>query len=506
MRKNPRFLASVAAFGLGGIVLAGCSPAAPATESASNAAIVTDSAAPAVWDSSELHTIEIDYDEADYDSLISTYMTSSEKVWISATVTIDGETFEDVGLKLKGNSSLRGLTEDADATVSAANPEDLPWIIRLDKYVDDQNLDGATEFVVRGNSSETSLNEAVALDLLSDAGLAAEEAIAVSFSANDSESALRLVIENPNDEWMERELGDGYLWKAESPGTWDYVGDEPESYMEAFDQEGGEDNYEPLIDFLQFINESDDATFGSDLDQWLDVDSFATYLAYQNVIDNFDDIDGPGNNSYLYWDTDDEQMTVVNWDLNLAFGQENIDAGGGNTAEAGRGAAVPGADAAAGADAEAGALPGADAQAGQAGGRPDRGALPDGAELPDGAALPDAGELPEGALPPQGAELPDDAALAEGADAQAGLGNRNAGGGGGAGGSNILSERFLANADFKAMYDAAVEELTASLFESGTAQASLDTWTSLLNSSAADLVDPEVVATESQILAEKFTS
>ncbi|WP_062210935.1 CotH kinase family protein [Demequina oxidasica] len=503
MNIRPRVLAAIAVTGISGVILAGCSTADPNSSGDSDGAMNaqtaadssnSDAATPAVWDSTQMHTITIDYDESDYDALISSYMESSEKVWISATVTIDGETFENVGLKLKGNSSLRGLTEDADATVSAAHPEDLPWIIRLDKYVDDQSMDGATEFVVRGNSSGTSLNEAVALDLLADTGLAAEEAIAVSFSANGSDSSLRLVIENPNDAWMERELGDGYLWKAESPGTWDYIDEDPESYKEAFDQEGGEDNYEPLIDFLQFVNESDDETFGTDLDEWLDVDAFATYLAFQNVVNNFDDIDGPGNNSYLYWDTDTSQMTVVNWDLNLAFGQENIGGGGGQGG--GPGGALPDADA------EAGAAPGG--KAGGGGERPDRGQAPDGATAPDGAALPDGAERPERPGTANGGQRPDGAqALGDAADAGAGqAGGANKGGG--RGGSNILSERFLANTDFNALYETAVEDLTESLFTSGTAQEDLETWSELLTTDASDLVDPDVVATESQTLSDAF--
>src|SRR5690606_22203271 len=57
--------------------------------------------------------------------------------------------------------------------------------------------------------------------------------------------------------------------------------------------------------------------------------SFATYLAMQDLLDNFDDINGPGNNAYLYWDTETEQFTVVPWDYNLAFGQRPMGGGGG---------------------------------------------------------------------------------------------------------------------------------------------------------------------------------
>ena len=47
--------------------------------------------------------------------MISAYSQSGEKEWLSATLTIDGETFEEVGLRLKGNSSLMGLREDLGA-------------------------------------------------------------------------------------------------------------------------------------------------------------------------------------------------------------------------------------------------------------------------------------------------------------------------------------------------------------------------------------------------------
>lgn len=45
-----------------------------------------------------------------------------------------------------------------------------------------------------------------------------------------------------------------------------------------------------------------------------------TYLAFEDVIDNFDDITGPGNNSFLWWAEQANQMTVVAWDHNCAFG------------------------------------------------------------------------------------------------------------------------------------------------------------------------------------------
>ncbi|MGZ0711895.1 CotH kinase family protein (plasmid) [Coraliomargarita sp. W4R53] len=429
-------------------------------------AIAASLSTSALWDSSEMHSISLSYDDAEYEAMIDTYLSSGDKEWITADVVIDGTTLEDVGLKLKGNSSLRGLSTDADAELSAQDPASLPWIITLDKYVDGQSYDGANELVVRGNSSETALNEALALELLDESGLAAEQAASVAFEV-DGDTSLRLVIENPNDEWADRVFDNAdALYKAESGGDYSYRGDEASAYDEIFDQEAGDADLVPLTSFLQFIDESDDATFSAELGEWLDVDAFATYLAFQELVGNPDDIDGPGNNSYLEYDSETSLMTVTSWDLNLTFGVTNNDAPG--------------------------AVGGAANEA-----RGEQTAPVDG-ELPDAAERP----VPPAGGPVQGdAAAPDADADADAADGAAGVG---AGGGQGGQGSNILSERFMADADFAELYQAELDRLTDVLFTSGFAQSSLDEWAELLTSDASNLVSTDVVADEAASVVENF--
>ena len=279
-------------------------------------------------ESGAVHTIELTVDPGDFAAMLETYTASGEKAWIEATIAIDGVTYERVGIRLKGNSSLRSLARTSPTSIA---PESLPWLVKLDKYIDGQDHDGLNELVVRSNSSATSINEAVALELLDLAGLASQDAIAAAFSVNQSSPVLRLVIESPDNDWMSEELGeDGALYKAESTGDWSYRGDDPAAYTNVFDQEAGSKNADltPLIEFLDFVNNSDDATFKTQLGQHLDIDSFTTYLAMQELLNNFDDIDGPGNNSYLYYDTGTQKFTVVPWDYNLAFGASPAGAGG----------------------------------------------------------------------------------------------------------------------------------------------------------------------------------
>lgn len=483
LRRNAR---RVAAGATALIVLAACGTAGDPAAVASTAAAVASSSGDSssgtasagsssagiggtgLFDSSTVHTVSIDYAETDYQAMIATFRSTGDKEWMTATVTIDGTVFSDVGIKLKGNSTLRGLQSGGGDTVggtggdlSVDEPEGLPWRIRLDKYVDGQNYQGQTDVVVRGNNTETSLNEAVALELLGAAGLATEEAASTRFSVNGGTQTLRLVIQNPTEQWDDENFdGDGILYKAEAEGDYSYRGTDPTAYADAFSIEAsttGEDDYTPLISLLEFVNDSDDATFAAELSQHLDVDAFATYLAMQTLVANSDDIDGPGNNSYLRYDTATGVFTVVAWDQNLSFGGM----GGGGAAGPGGGGMRQ---------------------------RPDR--TTDGTGTDGTAAAP----APDGA-----------AGAADGPAPAGGMGGTGMGGVGMRGG-NVLSERFLANADFSALYDAALSRLTADLYTSGTAQRLLDRWTDVLTSQAGDLVSTATIDSDAAAIAGYFTA
>lgn len=482
-----RRLLFVSASAAGGIVI-GRYPQAAFADS------VTTTDAGVFLDPSVVHTISFEFDQSDYEEMIDTYVDSGDKDWMEATVTIDGAAYERVGLRLKGNSSLMGLrnggngaqnpgtstdtaTPTADAeengrvmmggpsgSISADAPESLPWLVRLDRNIDDQNHEGLKEFVIRSNNSETSLNEAVALDLLAEAGLASQRAAYASLSVNDSESKLRLAIENPKDDWMAAHFSaDGLLFKSEAEGDWSYRGDAADAYLEAFDLEAGgsgddQDDYEPLIGWLDFLNNSDDETFVAELPVRLDVPQFANYLAMMDLLRNSDDIDGPGNNSYLYYAPAAEQFTVVPWDMNLALsGMGGMGGGGGERVF--RDGQTP----------------------------------PEGGDFPAPAASPEArGDL---------SIVINGTPVAGGPTFSNGGGNMNGPGGM----SNPLTQRFNANEDLAAQLTEATESLRATLYTSGTAGTILDRWVAVLESGATSLVDASTVSSEAESIRSIFT-
>ncbi|TFH72003.1 CotH kinase family protein [Cellulomonas sp. HD19AZ1] len=502
--------------------LAACS--VPATDAASGAsgtsAAASATAGADLFDTTTVHSIAVTYDEDDYQAMLDAYAATGDKEWIRATVVIDGQELQDVGLRLKGNSSLRGLasrpgtddagagaTDDADATtdgagtaeapadaparddlgegsVSADDPAGLPWLIRLDKYVDGQQYAGRTDLVVRGSSTQSSLNEAVALQVLALADVPAEQATYVRLSVNGGDERLRLVLDLPDDDLWNADTFEnpGITYKADSEGDWSYRGEDASAYADAFEVKSStsslpeDEQYTPLIELLALVNDASDEEFAAQLGDHLDVDAFARYLAAQDVVQNWDDIDGPGNNSYLRWDETTGLFTVVAWDQNLSFS-----GGMGGGMGGGTGGGMPGGE------------PGADG-----GERP----TPPQGELPD---LAD-GELPQG-WPPQG-EAPQDgerAARPGGGDAAGGAAGMPGGGGPG-GVGNALVTRFLATDAFAAAYDDALAELTASAVTSGAAQDHLDALVALLTDQAADLVDPATVTQEAATISQALAA
>lgn len=449
------------------------------------------------FDPSEIHIISMSFDQSDYDAMIDAYVSTGDKEWIAATVTIDGSTYEQVGLRLKGNSSLMGLrgtggnganqgtlpplpeatpaAGDATPTtdravfiggggdISADTPESLPWLVRLDRNIDDQNHEGLSEFVIRSNNSQTSLNEAVALDLLAEAGLASQRAAYATLTVNDSGQVLRLAIENPRDAWMAANFSaDGLLFKSEAEGDWSYRGDSADSYKDIFDLEAGDTgddqaDFEPLIEWLDFLNNSDDETFVAELPTRLDLPQFATYLAMMDLIQNQDDIDGPGNNSYLYSAPETHQFTVVPWDMNLAFGGM-----GGGMDRVFRDGSGPSPDQ------QGGPVP------------------------PSGT--PTAGDAPQW-------WQSDDPSATSIAPGEAGEGQIFRTGGI----ENPLTRRFAEVEEFTTLLDETSTSLRSALYEGGTADGILDRWVGVLQAGATELVDSATITSEADSIRAVFT-
>jgi spore coat protein CotH len=213
----------------------------------------------------------------------------------------------------------------------------IPLLIKFDKFVDGQTYMGYTHLAVRSAGiayDAAMLQEPITNFVFELAGLPAAQTAYASVQINDGELQLFTISENINETYLAQHFDNpnGVLYKADFGATMRYLGDDPSAYATSFSQKTrlNDADLAPLIAFLRFLSESDDATFASKLPDYLDVEAFATYLAVNNLLVNSDSMAGMGNNFYLYYDDLMGRFTVLYWDGNESLGKLNF--GGGDSA------------------------------------------------------------------------------------------------------------------------------------------------------------------------------
>lgn len=486
--------------------LAGCSAIGTAdvtalTSQASHAGMATTLTTGSTLFTDSSHAVSIEWDEDEYNAMIDAYGADGSKDWIHATITIDGTVLDDVGVRLKGNSTLRGL-EAAGAMggpggtasdVSAEDPQTLPLLVDFDKYVDGQDYEGLTQLAIRPGSPV--VNEALALALTAASGQASQRYAYTTYSVNGSATETRLVIENPDEAYADKLFAtSGVLFKADAESSFTYQGDDLATYEDQFKQLNAEDtaDFQPIVDFLEWMEEASDEEFDAGLAERVDVDSFARYAATMNLLVNGDDMAGPGQNYYLRYDLETKKISVVVWDLNGAMTGNASLSPDEQATIGGRGGGMDG-----------GMREGANGGMGGPGGvRPDDSTTDDSATdkaLPSDTPSSDtssdatsdaAGDMttemlsattvvdqddasqPGGGLiaPGSGASPAVPGAGGQDSSAPAFPGGRDAGAGGmRMMGGNQLKERFLASDAFAEAYDSAYAELYEQLYANGTA-------------------------------------
>ncbi|MGA4858812.1 CotH kinase family protein [Streptomyces koyangensis] len=425
-----------------------------------------------LYDTSVAHSIQLTYQQTDFEKMMKEFEEDGTKDWIKADLVVDGVYLNDVGIRLKGNSTLMSLRGDqgkqgrqdrqggavaappgpADGQgeqgggqgggrgggmvqydLSAEKPEELPWLVRIDEYVEGRAYQGEREISLRpGSNGQVPLNEALSLSLTDTSGQQAERYAFTSVEVNDRPAATRLMVENPDTDYGD-EAGDGnaVLYKARAGSSFAYQGDDPSEYESSFKQlnKKGSQDLEPVMKLIKWVENASDEEFARDLDQYVDVESLAAYVATQNLLLNFDDMAGPGKNYLLRYDLDTKKFSVLGWDYNLTF---SGDATAGPDDATGMGGGMPG-----GGEAGEGQRP-----PGAPEGMPE--GLPEG--MPEG--LPEG--MPEGG--PGGADVE--------------------GGGRGPGGGmaeHPLKTRFLETDAFDEVYLTAYQELYQQFYASGTA-------------------------------------
>lgn len=169
----------------------------------------TEKTVSTVLDKELITEISIDIEDTDWQWLLDN---ATEEEFRSCNITINGETFNKVGIRPKGNTSLSQVASD-DTT------DRYSFKIKFDKYVDGQTYKGIESIVLNNIFKDnTYMKEYLSYDLYDFLGVETPEMSYSNIKVNDEEWGLYLAIEVLDKRFLEKNYGTsaGNLYKPET--------------------------------------------------------------------------------------------------------------------------------------------------------------------------------------------------------------------------------------------------------------------------------------------------
>lgn len=162
-----------------------------------------------VLDKNSITIIDIKIKDSDWEWLLEN---ATKEEYKSADVTINGETFNNVGIRPKGNSSLTSVANDSTTD---------RYSIKIDfgQYVDGQTYHGIRKLALNNNISDaTYMKEAISYDIYNFLGIATPEYSYTDIKINGSDWGLYLGVEVIDERFIEKNYGEisGNLYKPET--------------------------------------------------------------------------------------------------------------------------------------------------------------------------------------------------------------------------------------------------------------------------------------------------
>lgn len=302
-----------------------------------------------LFDTSSVHTINIVMD--DWDEFISN---AESEEYYTCTLEIDGETYKNVAIRGKGNTSL--------TKVASYGNDRYSFKVEFDRYDSSVTYHGLDKLCLNNIIQDnTYMKDYLCYRLMAEMGVASPLCSYVYVSVNGSDWGPYLAVEGVEESFLQRNYGSDYgeLYKPDSQSMGGGRGNGKGFDMDDFDpaedagdnanpggQGGGKDSMSSSDDtLLKYIDDDPDSysnifdnaktdvsssdkkrliaalktLSGDEPEQAVDVDAVIRYFVVHNFVLNFDSYTGfMIHNYYLY--ESDGQMQMIPWDYNLAFG------------------------------------------------------------------------------------------------------------------------------------------------------------------------------------------
>lgn len=253
-------------------------------------------------------------------------MTGENPDWFPATVEFNGLTWTNVGFRYKGNSSLTSAWR--------SNSEKVPFKLDFDEFedeypeIDDQRFYGFKQISFSNAFSDsTYMHDAIAADILQDAGLVAAETayyeVVLDYGEGEVNLGLYVAIEVIDDtvidKYFDSDSGNIYEGDGRGVSLADGTAGLIEESFQKENNQGDADwsDIEELYDILHSATRvSDPESWREELESVFDVDSFLKWLGIAGIIQHWDTYGSMTHNFYLYDNPETGQLTWISWDHN----------------------------------------------------------------------------------------------------------------------------------------------------------------------------------------------
>lgn len=259
-----------------------------------------------IYASDEVHNFDIELGE---DALRA--LRRDPKLYVEGAVSVDGERFDSVGVRLKGSGSFQDLSGKA------------AFKIDFNAYVPEQSFHGKGKVTLNNMLHDaTQVHEVVAYAAFAAAGLPHSRVGYAYVTVNGEDYGLYSNVETPDRDYLERNFGqrEGNLYEGGYPyypDSWDHA-DFTEAEVEHFELEVGTDvqwaDVHAVVDALAAEE------LEGELSQVVDLDQYARFQIMEAWAGQWDGYAFASNNFRIYFDHGGtEKMSMMPTGLDYCF-------------------------------------------------------------------------------------------------------------------------------------------------------------------------------------------
>ena len=245
--------------------------------------------------------------------------TEQTRTDIKADLKVDGKTYSDVGIRIRGSSSNR----------MPGNKK--PFNLTTDSFVPGQKVMGISTVNINNGALDPTMTREVTAFHIYRKYMPAPRTAYVRVHLNGTFWGVYILVEQTNKDfvrgWFKDE--DGSRYKGDRPGraavgtsTLAWLGTNVANYQQRYEIKtpSHANAWKDLINVCDKLNNTSNAQFKQEIVKWIDVDRALWYFACGNLIVNSDDYMGAGHNYYMYFDPQDGRMSMIAVDGNEAYG------------------------------------------------------------------------------------------------------------------------------------------------------------------------------------------